>query len=546
MPEIRVRPPNGRASRFPVDKERIKIGRSRESDIVLSDIALSRQHAEICRRGEAFFLRDLDSVNGTRLNGERIKTERRLYPGDVIKIADYILTFSEPGDPSTEEATARLGIRAFPAREVTAPATPQALAPEEVARQTRILDILSRAAGALVAHRPFEELIELVLDELLDVTPADRGALVLMEGDPPRPVVKASRSRIGSPITAVSRTIARKVVGERVSLLIPKVFEDAAFAKKESIASAGIRSAMASPLWLTSGPDEEGDVIGLVYVDTCQEGPVFGEEDLRVLTALANLAATRIHTARLLETSQNKRTLTADLERAAQIQSSFLPSCAPSIPGYEIAGEIQSGSAVGADYFDFEEDHGDLVLALGDVAGKGTGAAILMTLLRAAVRAHWTDGAPAEVMPRINRNLEGSVPRNRYATLFLARLTPAEGRLSFVNAGHHPPVLLRKGGAIERLSAGGTVLGMFTDQTFTEGSAQLEHGDLLVVYSDGVAEAANDRGETFGEARLTALVRAHRHQTAAEVLHAVLRALPEHAGPRADHDDWTLVVAKRT
>jgi serine phosphatase RsbU (regulator of sigma subunit) len=545
MPEIRIRPPDGRASRFPVDKDWIKIGRSRDSDIVLSDIALSRRHAEIRRRGDEFFLRDLGSVNGTRLNGERIKTERRLYPGDIIRIADYVLTFCEASDP-VDEVTLKLGIHAFSAREFTSPQTPEALAPEELVRQTRILDILSRAAGALVAHRPLEELVELVLDELLDVTPADRGALVLLEGEPPVPVVKASRSRVGPPIAVISRTIARKVVGERLALLIPRVIEDATYANKESIVGAGIRSAMAAPLWLTSAPDEEGDVIGLVYLDTCQEGPAFGEEDLRVLTALANLAATRIASARLQETSLNKKHLAADLKRAAQIQSSFLPSCPPSVPGYDLAGEIRSGGAVGADYYDFEIDRGDLLLVLGDVAGKGTGAAILMTLLRAAVRAHWTDGVPGEVMARINRNLVQSVPANRYATLFLGRLTPETGRLRFVNAGHHPPLLLREDGALLRLRDGGTILGTFEDAGYGEGFVSVAPGDVLVIFSDGVAEAIDESGEAFGDGVLAEVLRANREKSAAEIVAAVMKALVEHAGDLPTHDDRTLIVAKRS
>jgi len=544
MPEIRIRPPDGRASRFPVDKDWIKIGRSRDSDIVLSDIALSRRHAEILKRGDEFFLRDLGSVNGTRLNGERIKTERRLYPGDIIRIADYVLTFCDVGDP--DEVTLKLGIHAYPAREFTSPQTPEALAPEEMARQTRILDILSRAAGALVAHRPLDELVELVLDELLDVTPADRGALVLLEGDPRVAVVKASRSRVGPPIAVISRTIARKVVGERLALLIPKVFEDAAFADKESIVGAGIRSAMAAPLWLTSAPDEEGDVIGLVYLDTCREGPAFGEEDLRVLTALANLAATRIASARLQETSLNKRHLAADLQRAAQIQTSLLPSCPPAVPGYELAGEIRSGGAVGADYYDFEMDRGELLVALGDVAGKGTGAAILMTLLRAAVRAHWTDGEPGEAMARINRNLVQSVPGNRYATLFLGRLVPQTGRLQFVNAGHHPPILLREDGGLFRLREGGTVLGTFEDAGYTEGLVSLVPGDVLVIFSDGVADPASESGESFGDRLLPEVILANRDRGASEILAAIMKALVDYAGEQPTHDDRTLIVAKRT
>jgi phosphoserine phosphatase RsbU/P len=544
MPEIRVRAADGSVGRFPISKERVSIGRARDSDILLPDLALSRRHAEIRKRSEGFFLRDLGSVNGTRLNGERIRAERRIYPGDIIKIAEHILAFCEEGDPLTEpHDLARL--QTFSAKEITATPTPQAQGPEALERQSQVFDILTRAAGALVAHRSLDELISLVLDELLAATPAARAALVLMEGEPLRPVVKASRSKTGPPITTVSRTIARKVVGERVSVLVPRVFEDATLKERDSITSAGIRSTIAAPLWLTEAADTEGDVIGLIYLDSFQESAAFDEEDLRVVTALANLAATRIHTARLQETSENKHRLDAELQRAAQIQSSLLPSEVPIIPGYEIAGEIRSGSAVGADYYDFVSDQGNLILALGDVAGKGTGAALLMTLLRAAVRAHWVDGTPGGVMPRINRNLRESVPGNRYATLFLGRLEPALGRLQYVNAGHYPPILFRSAGDCQRLQEGGTVLGVLEEAAFDEGVAVLEPGDLVTIFSDGVAEAAGYDGDPFGKRRLPALLAENRDASVSEIVRAIWAGLEDHVGGGPLADDWTLIVLKR-
>ncbi len=544
MPEIRIRAADGNVGRFPISKEHVSIGRARGSDIHLPDIALSRRHAEIHKRREGFYLRDLGSVNGTRLNGERIKAERRIYPGDIIKIAAYVLFFCEEADPLTEPHD--LGrLQAFSASDMATLTTPQPQGREAGARQSQVFDILTRATGALVVHRSLEDLIHLVLDELLEVTPAARAALVLMEGEPLRPVVRACRTKAGPPITAVSRTIARKVVGERMSVLIPKVLEDPAFKARESLTGAGIRSALAAPLWLSSAPDTEGDVIGPIYLDSFLESAAFDEEDLRVVTALANLAATRIHTARLLETSANKHRLDAELQRAAQIQSSLLPSEVPVIPGFELAGEIRSGSAVSADYYDFVNDQGNLILALGDVAGKGTGAALLMTLLRAAVRAHWVDGSPGGVMPRINRNLRESVPANRYATLFLGRLQPETGRLQYVNAGHYPPILLRSNGECQRLQEGGTVLGVLEDAAYGEGAEVLEPGDLVVVFSDGVAEALGENGEPFGKWRLPGLLAENREQPVSEIARAIWDGLDYHAGGGPKADDWTLIVLKR-
>jgi hypothetical protein len=366
MPEIRIRAADGNVGRFPVSKERVSIGRSRDCDIHLSDVALSRRHAEILKRPDGFFLRDLGSVNGTRLNGERIRTERRLYPGDLIRIAEYVLAFCEEDDPFTEpQDLARL--QAYSAKDMAAASTPEAQSPEAIERQTQVFDILTRAAGALVVHRSLEALILLVLDELLEVTPAARAALVLMEGEPLRPVVKASRAKTGPPITAVSQTIARKVVGERMSVLVPRVFEDATFRGRQSLTGVGIRSAIAAPLWLSAAPGGEGDVIGLLYLDSFEESAAFDEEDLRVVTALANLAATRIHT-RAFRGERRQDRLDAELVRAPRSGEPASERSAGD-PGYEI-GRDPVRQQVGADYYDCERS-GNLILALGDVAGKG-------------------------------------------------------------------------------------------------------------------------------------------------------------------------------
>jgi serine phosphatase RsbU (regulator of sigma subunit) len=544
MPEIRIRGAGGQLTRIPLDKECLTIGRARGSDVVLSDLALSRRHAEIRSRPEGYFLKDLGSVNGTRLNGERIRAERRLYPGDLIRIADHVLAFCDENDPLTEPPEDPR-LRAYEARDLAADRTPEALSGQAIERRTQMFETLSRAAGALVAHRPLDELVGLVLDELLGATPAARAALVLMEGEPLRPVVKASRVKSGPPIGAVSRAIARRVVGERVSVLVPAVGDDPAFRSRESLAGAGIRSAMAAPLWLSGGVDDEGDVIGLVYLDSFLDQPAFDEDDLRLLTTFANLAAARIHSARLLETAEHRVFLHADLERAAQIQASLLPREPPCLEGYSLASEIRSGSVVSADYYDFAFDRAGLTLALGDVAGKGTGAAILMTLLRAAVRAHWADGLPGQVMARINRNLRDSIPPNRYATLFLGHLEPGSGRLLYVNAGHHAPIVVRAGGAMDRLREGGTVLGVFDDAAYLEGTAVLGPGDVLAVFSDGVAEAQDEGGAPFQGGRLASLLAEHRGEGAGEIMRRVLAGLAEHVGGDPVADDWTLIILKR-
>jgi sigma-B regulation protein RsbU (phosphoserine phosphatase) len=375
--------------------------------------------------------------------------------------------------------------------------------------------------------------------------PAERGAILLLQGDPPQLVIKAARSRAEKPITGVSRSIARRVLEQRVSILLPNVMADAALSRQDSILSTGIRSAVCAPLWFTADFAEQDAVIGLVYLDTRLHASSFGEDDLRIVTALANVAAAKIENVRLLEESLEKRRLEQDVKMAAEIQKGLLPGVAPTVPGYEVVGSNRPSRTVGGDYYDFILDGGRLLFALGDVAGKGTAAALLMTVLRAAVRGHWGEGTACEAVARINRTITQNVTEGKYVTFFLGRLDPPTGRVNYVNAGHLPPLLVRADGSVETLTEGGMVLGMFDSVPYEEGTAELRPGDTLLVFSDGVTETYSPDDEEFGDARVAAFAVANRGLGAEQLQAAILAELDRYAEDTRATDDRTLIVLKR-
>ncbi len=545
MSVITIQSADGETHRFPLAKDHITIGRSRENDIFLPDQWLSRHHAEIRRDGDNFALRDLGSKNGTLLNGTRIAGEQRLRPGDVITLGEHALTFH--GSPAEEPETdvEPVGTRIFSAREISDIKTKPIVDPGELIRQNRLLQTLTQAAKDLFEHREQSQLFERVLTLLLDAVPAERAAVLLLEGLPPEPVIKASRSRAGEPIRRISRSIAKRTIEQRVSLLLPNLLEDAAFRSQDSILSTGIRSAVCAPLWLTGETAEADQVIGLVYLDSLQRSHSFTEDDLKTVTALANIAAAKIENTRLLEESIEKRAMEEDMRRAAQIQRELLPSGAPRLAGWGVSGSNKPCHTVGGDYFDFVHQAGRLHLALGDVSGKGTGAALLMAVLRAAVRAHWTEFEPCEAMARINRTVCQNITEGKYVTFFMARLEPQNGVLTYVNAGHNPPVLVRANGETRELEEGGMVLGMFESVPYAEGAVEMSPGDALVVFSDGVTETWNSEDQEFGPARLVEVVRRGRGLDAPALETEILRALDAFAAGARATDDRTLIVLKR-
>jgi len=546
MSEIAIQTAGGTKERFPISRPRVSIGRSRESDIFLPDQWLSRNHAEIEERKDGFYVTDLRSKNGTLLNGEPLNEWRRLRPGDVITLGEHTLTFcpDATGEADDDEPEPE-GTRVFSVRELSDISTRPAVDPVDLQRQNRVLAILSKAASELVVHRPLGELFDLVLDLLLEAVAAERGAILLLEGDPSVPLIKASTSRVGEPLTRVSRSIARRAIEDRVSLLIPNVLDDVRFQGEDSILAAGIRTAMVAPLWFTAAGEGTDSVIGLVYVDSLQHSHSFGEDDLRVLTALANVAAAKIENVRLLEESLEKRRMEEDMRMAAEIQTGLLPRGAPDIPGYELNGINQPCRTVGGDYYDFATEDGSVFVALGDVSGKGTGAALLMTVLRAAVRGHWMEDSLADAVAHINRTVCQNVPSNKFVTFFVARLDPASGKVTYVNAGHNPPLLVRKDGEVELLTEGGIVLGLFEGLSYDAASVEMRPGDTLLAYSDGVTETWSPEGDEFGEDKLTALVVERRDLDAQALQDAIFREIERFEAGAGATDDRTLVVLRR-
>jgi phosphoserine phosphatase RsbU/P len=377
---------------------------------------------------------------------------------------------------------------------------------------------------------------------VLEVIPAERGAIMMLEGAQGAPRVKAARSRVGTVVDHVSSSIARKVVEGKVSVLLRDVFEDISLRDQPSIVADPIRAAMCAPLWLAANPGEEGTVLGFVYLDSHSRDP-FSESDLQVLTVLANFAATKIESVRLAQENMEKRRLEEDMRLAAEIQASLLPQAVPHVAGHDVGGVTRPSRAVGGDYYDFMIDGDRLHIALGDVSGKGLGAAMLMVALRATVRSYWRDSELAAAVSRMNEIFNQSVPFDKYATFFVGRLDTPTGRLTYVNAGHNQPLLVRKVGTVERLEEGGTILGAFETGVWTEGNVTLMPGDTLVIFSDGISDLWPDAG--LADRRLTELVREHAAHPMT-TLQAAIFAETDRLGGDRPQDDRTLLLVRRS
>jgi sigma-B regulation protein RsbU (phosphoserine phosphatase) len=521
------------------------IGRAPENRIVLTDSSVSRQHARLFSREDAWWVEDLGSKNGTKVNGNLIEGPKRLKPGDGVQVGSFQLVFSS----ETASASARLADVAAPANLTALPlealgagndtrAFAGNMSPERVGSFLKAMD---RIGQSLIVHRPLEELYTFVVNLASEVLRADRTALLLTDDDgdlTARAVMLSGQSGGGDIV--VSRSIANLTIDQRQAILIGNAMADTRFKEQQSVIQQRIHSAMCVPLW------HDTDVLGLLYVDNTAAVVPFDESDLRILTFLAHLAAMKIRETEAHEELQRQQRIEAEVKRAATLQQSLLPTGARSVGRMGIAGKNVPSFDVGGDYFDFVPGpDGRMVVSLGDVAGKGMAAALLMTDLRATMRAQVETGRPiVDLTSRLNRSIYETVRGERFITLMVAMVNGETGEIAYVNGGHNPPYLLRADGTLETLTTGGLLLGIFPEAVYETATVTMRAGDVLTLYSDGVTEARNPEGDEYGEDRLEAFLRAHHALPPEKLVASLIEEIQKFTDAAQLADDVTVVVIR--
>ena len=562
MPDLIVKYPDRPPDTYPLGRLRITIGRSARNDLCIPDPFASRVHAEVRKEGDQYILQDLGSANGTLYNGMSVEGAIELTPGSRIQIGETEIVFDD-GNFDTQGATMITdGTQDAPEPEATialnssdrttsglleaiegARTQPDEDAPKRVARQSDLLALISKVGVTLLASATLNETLRQIVALVFEAVPADRCLLMMRDEGSEELKVAVARLRdregeVGE--IRVSRSVVEEVVGKGRSVLTSDAQHDPRFAGS-TMTIQNIRSVLAVPL----GVGEK--VFGIIYADSPIAEGRFSEDHLKVLTTLASVAAIRVENARLLEEQMDRERLEHELQLASEIQQRFQPTAPPIVEGYELQGISFPCYEIGGDYYDFiEREDGRLVIALGDVSGKGTAAALLMSSLHAAVHAQASaNHSLGETITAVNRYLSENTPSNRFVTLFYAELDPQTGALSFLNAGHNPPIIVHAAGTVEHLASGGLPLGIKADAVFREGRTQLQHGDVLVIYSDGISEAVSPSDEEFGATRLYEVISHNMEASAAGIRDRIEAALTKWSQGTPASDDITLVIVKR-
>lgn len=546
--ELEIYAPDGQRRTAPLVSGRITLGRSSANELCYpEDAGLSRQHVAFESDGAGWVVRDLNSKNGTLVNGVRVEGSRRLQPGDRITAGHLVIEFGRPAEPASSETVVFVEGADRPVNATLETNLEGVLAEDssiienarnEAALQSSLqVKALVKAGRELAGHRPLAELFPVILRLATEAVGATRGVLMTIEDGELAP-----RTALGDRFT-ISKTVRDRVLHEKASLLVRDATLDQFLKEQVSIVQQQIRSMMAVPLQTSDR------VIGLIYVDSPFFVREFTKEDLSLLTVMANVAAIRIEHARLAEVELAERAFAKELEQAAEIQRRLLPAAPPRTGGLELAAHNAPCRSVGGDYYDFfPYPDGRVLMVVGDVAGKGMPAALLMSSLQARVQVLAEEARDlAALAAKLNRIIASNCPENRFISLFVCVVEPRTGELSYCNAGHNPALIVRAAGGIERLQRGGVILGILPSAIYESSVDRLDPGDVLVLFSDGVTEAnPPDSEDEFGEDRLAESIRRRIAEPAEVIVERVLEDVAAWTAGAPPVDDLTLVVARRT
>jgi serine phosphatase RsbU (regulator of sigma subunit) len=543
MPSLHILKGANEGTFIPLDGD-VVLGRNPDCDIVIPMTSVSREHAQIVRVSGRFHLEDKNSRNHTYLNNQEVKARTPLKNNDRIRICDWVAAFIDqvPG-PDDDDDDDEGG--STPTVEATVGHSSHMLLETQPADKLRgLLEI----SGNLNKTLQLDALLPKIVDSLFQLfRQADRCFLIQAEEGSDRLLPRVVKTRRPNDETTArfSRSIVRRCLETAQAFLSDDAGKDNRLQMSQSIVDFRIRSVMCAPLC-----GAEGQAFGVIQLDTQDRSKRFTQEDLKLLCGVANQAAIAVENARLHEDAVMRAKLKRDLELAHQVQLSFLPRRLPQVPGYDFYAHYESALEVGGDYYGFVPlPGGKLALALGDVAGKGVPAALLMAKLSSDTRLSLlTEADPGRAVGKLNELLyEFTSQVDRFVTLALAVLDPATHTVVLVNAGHLSPLLLRPGSPPQDAmpnEKAGVPLGIMEDYAFESWSVRLEPGDNLLLYTDGVPDSLNVRGESFGVKGIEAALKASGSPRA--LIERLMKAVHEHATGRPPFDDITLICLGRT
>jgi serine phosphatase RsbU (regulator of sigma subunit) len=532
--------PSGTRTRVPLAPVPFTIGRQSDNHLILRDNRASRNHARIFQDAGDYFVEDLKSSHGVFVNGVKV-TRHKLYTADRIEFGfpdsySLIFTFEE------DEIQKMLD-------QFSTPKTASAGA-GNLAKLRALVEV----ARALQNSLSTDDVLAAVVDAALAITGFERGFLLLNREE--TLIVTVARDRYGGAIAKDSldvpvETIQRALHQRRELLSMTLDISAADFSNQTVDGDDNLRSVVCVPLVrMRSGSTQEtcivsskSDTVGLIYLDSRQTAVDLSSGNRELLQTLALEASTILENARLLEEERIKHRMEEELSIAREIQMSLMPRKLPVQGWFRVAGSSIPSHEVGGDCFDVRQIRPDIWAAVvTDVSGKGVSSALLAALVQGSFLLA-SDGTHdiEQMMSRINLFLNERTEGEKYATVFYCTLS-RDGTLRWANAGHVTPFLIRSNGELLCLQTTGMPLGMLDIAEYGVETIQMNTGDKIVAYSDGLSEAQNAEGHFFEAARMKELIVANAGKTAKELHDALMEQVEAFTAGTVQHDDITALV----
>ncbi len=531
---------------FALENKQYTIGRNQDADLVVAHKTVSRNHAtiEYSESDNSFKLTDNGSRNGTFKNGVRLTIPVLFDDTDLIQFGqvEFKATTNETKLKSAAVPITH-NLSQVDAEKSVFLSINEALKPlpSKVTELPDVLPTMFEMAKILALPEPKDSMLDKSIACVSKVIPSERIAIL-------------TRTDLGDVITSavllpsgkapgsfnLSKTIISEILTEKNSILINPQDDDR-FAKQESIIISEIKSAMAVPLF-----DDE-KVLGILYVDTTNPLHRYNNDYLRLLATFGNLIASRLLNYELIHERQEMKVMEAELSKAASIQKNLLLQKCPDYKGYSLHSFQEQCKMVGGDLFDIAElPDGRLLFLVADVSGKGMGASLLMSNILAAFRILYTDSKfdLIDAVKKVSIQLVRYSKPELFATLFIGIIDNKNHTLSFVNAGHNPPILLKKSGEVKYLEPSGVMIGAFDFADWTEDTVEMNDGDMLLVFTDGVVEA-DKYGELYGDDRLEVLVKKMTEFSPEKVIDVVMKDVLDYVMDSPRSDDITMLALKR-
>ena len=544
---LEVVSPDGARRYVRVTQMPFLIGRGAETGnhLQLADRRISRNCAAIVTEASKFYIEDRGQRRGLFVNGEKVES-RELQDGDSITFGledSYEIVYRSAAHASTDSLPHLL----TRIEHITSS--------EPSGGGLRKLNLLLEATTLLHSQLPLDTVLGHMLDHAVSVTDADRGLLLEVDDQGTLKVRLARRSggmRLPPESLSPSQTAIQLALRRQSAVITEDLAQaDMDLQAAQSIVAQRLRAVVVIPLFAMSRANTDqsminikrGDFLGVLYLDS-RRPAAFSKLDRQILDALAADAASILDNARLVERERERQRMEQEINIARDIQQALLPKNFRDYPHLSVSGINFPCLAVGGDYFDvFPLSDNRTAFLIADVSGKGLGAALCTNLLQGALSGMTLGTDPARVFNHVNRFLCDHSEIGRYATMFFGILDD-QGHLEYINAGHPSPFLIRRGVAEDVFTEGSYPVGLVPEAEYTAVALNLEPGDTLVLFSDGVTEAMDPTEQLFGVPRLREVLTGHMQTPLEELQQIVLQSVENFARGASQADDLTLLLVR--